>query len=356
LKLSEEAAKQRISRAIRQLRSALEERGVSVAPVALPGLLLSLANPAPPASLFVTIVASACKGSSMIAVLSSIFSKMWIRYAAAAFALVAGIALVAVARHQPQSPRPGGLVYSVPGIDQVQVEANQTYLKIPQGQLWYDVYRPSQAPPRNGWPVIVLIHGGPVAITAHPKDWPVFEDYGRVLAASGFAVVTFNYRFTAPDALAIAENDVTRLLELLRADAKRLSINPDRICLWAFSGGGTQLSLALRQRPPYIRCLVSFYAILGAPAGLEKYSPLVQCLAGKGELPPIFVAKMGEDNPAINQSVDAFIEAAKRRGPPPQVVNYAQGVHAFDIEQNTDESRKVIGSAIEFVKQHLLEK
>src|ERR1051325_3118682 len=72
LKLTEDAAKQRISRAIRQLRSALEERGVAVAPEALSALLLALPHPAPPAMLLGTIVSAACKAPWTLAVLSSI--------------------------------------------------------------------------------------------------------------------------------------------------------------------------------------------------------------------------------------------------------------------------------------------
>jgi hypothetical protein len=68
----------------------------------------------------------------------------------------------------------------------------------------------------------------------------------------------------------------------------------------------------------------------------------------------MFIARMGKDAPDINRSVDAFAAETSRRKLPVEVVNYPDGVHAFDTEADTDESRAVIAKAIAFVKHHLV--
>ena len=113
------------------------------------------------------------------------------------------------------------------------------------------------------------------------------------------------------------------------------------------------MSIALSKRPQFIRCLVSFYAFLDAPPGMSQYSPLAQLRLRAGGMPPMFIARMGNDDPNIRQSVEAFIQQAKVQAAPLQVVDYPDGVHAFDINQNTDQSREVIRQAIAFVKKHL---
>jgi len=90
----------------------------------------------------------------------------------------------------------------------------------------------------------------------------VFTSYGRLLAASGFVAVTFNHGFSGPERLLDAAADVDGAIAHVRANADELGIDPDRIALWAFSGGGPFLSAAMRDRPPFVRALVAFYAIL----------------------------------------------------------------------------------------------
>jgi hypothetical protein len=67
----------------------------------------------------------------------------------------------------------------------------------------------------------------------------------------------------------------------------------------------------------------------------------------------MMIARAGRDLPPINQSVDAFVKEAGRRGWKVEVRDYPEGAHAFDIDQDTDESRAVIAEGVAFVKRHL---
>lgn len=267
--------------------------------------------------------------------------------------LLAVAALVALAVRAPDGPGP--IVYHPSGMEKVTVRRDIVYT--PEGtnkeSLRYDVFLPDGHPPADGWPTVVLIHGGPVSKATKPKDWPAFDSFGRAVAASGMAAVTFNYRFPGSDHLASATVDVIALIEHVRRQAKQLHIDGQRLCLWAFSGGGPQLSFAVRDHPDYVRCMIAFYARLDAGAGQDRYSPVALVRAGPKTIAPLFIARAGKDSANINGSIDALAREAKARGLPVEVVNYAEGGHAFDIVQDTDESRRIITQAIAFAKTHL---
>jgi acetyl esterase/lipase len=249
---------------------------------------------------------------------------------------------------------PGPIVYRVAGMDRVVVQQDIPYKHAGQTELKFDLYLPQGDPPRAGWPLAILIHGGPISPETRPKDWLAFQSFGRAVAASGIGAVTFNYRFPSTSALPHALEDLKDLLDELRSRAKDRKIDPDRLCLWAFSGGGPQLTLAFGEARPYIRCVLSFYAPLDAPAALVPYSPLAQLKAHAMTAPPVFIARMGKDSPRINRSVDEFVSEARRLKVPVTLKEYADGIHAFDIAQDTDESRAIIEAAIAFAKSHLL--
>jgi dipeptidyl aminopeptidase/acylaminoacyl peptidase len=63
------------------------------------------------------------------------------------------------------------------------------------------VYQPSGLGEDERRPAVLLIHGGPLPKEVSPKDWRLFQDYGRLLAASGFVGVTFNHRFHGVETL-----------------------------------------------------------------------------------------------------------------------------------------------------------
>lgn len=355
LRITQDAVKQRLSRAVRQLRAALAARGLSVSDATLAGAIPAHAVQAPPATLQVSVVAAATRAAPKLARLKALLPARHPRSWAVAGVTVAAATLAVLAAQQNSDGGrgPGTIVYKVDGMDRVQVRRDQTYRDVGGASLRCDVYEPAGPAPKTGWPVVVLIHGGPISLGAHPKDWAAYQSYGRLLGASGLAAITFNYRFETPDQLPDAASDVEAVLQYARAHAAEWKLDADRVCLWAFSGGGPQLSGALRQRPKSVRCLVSFYALLASPNGTERHSPLAQLRDGRGTLPPMLIARMGNDVPYINQSVDAFVEQARRLKAPVEVIHYPAGVHAFDIDQDTDESRDVIRKTIEFIKRHL---
>jgi acetyl esterase/lipase len=254
------------------------------------------------------------------------------------------------------------IVHRVPGTDRVRVDRNRPYKAASGGELLADVYRPADA--AAPCPVVVLIHGGPVPAGSAPKNMGCFVSWGETLAASGLAAVTFNHRFYGGAQLLEAARDVEDAVAWVRREAALLGIDPTRLALWAFSGGGPFLSLALREGAPALRALVAYYAVLdlrewppdpAAPmpdTDRLALSPAYLVESGR-PVPPVLVARAGLDHPSLNATIDHFIAAALARNAPLEAMNHPEGRHGFDILDDDPRTREIAARTIEFLRTHL---
>ncbi len=114
--------------------------------------------------------------------------------------------------------------------------------------------------PRDGWPAVLLIHGGGWV----EGDLSAFESLAPRFARRGIVGAAMNYRL-GPDARWPAQLDdahaaLDRLLDT--------QVDPERIAVWGHSAGGQLALLLALQRPQDVRCVVA----LGAPSDLELLS------------------------------------------------------------------------------------
>ena len=257
------------------------------------------------------------------------------------------------------------VVYGVPGMDKVIVKSDLKYTAVNDPNLLMDVYLPPGLAKGERRPAVVFIHGGAGSFLK-PKDWGVYKSWGRLIAASGMIGVTFTHRLGYPKPLlAEAASDVDAAINYIRANADSLSIDGDRLCLAAYSAGGPMLSMAMRDKPQYVRCLVAFYAFLDiqqsephraneAPEMVKSFSPITYLASDAGRIPPMFIARAGLDEvPGMNDSIDRFIREAISKNASIIVVNHPQGVHGFDNQTDDDRSREIIRGALDFMKLHL---
>ncbi len=297
------------------------------------------------------------------------------RRAAALFCL-ALLTLPATAMSQQppgqERPRPSlrdlvmkPVVYGVPGTERVKARTNLKYTAVDDPNLLMDVYAPPGLSKGERRPAVLFIHGSAGA-EARAKDWGIFVSWGRLVAASGMVGVTFTHRLGYPKPL-MRESaaDVEAAVAYVRANADALGVDGDRLCLAAYSAGGPLLSPAMRDRPPYVRCLVAFYAFLDVrqspmhtphePAEtLERFSPVAQLAAGAGGLAPVFVARAGLDQiPTLNDSIDRFVREAVEQNAPVTLFNHPRGVHGFDNQTPDARSREIVRAALEFMKTNL---
>jgi acetyl esterase/lipase len=209
-----------------------------------------------------------------------------------------------------------------------------------------DFYPPTADGPR---PAVVFVHGGPVPPSVTPRDWPVYRGYGSLAAANNCVGVTVDHRLHALDAYPAAAADVAHAVRTARGDAR---VDPARIALWFFSGGGLLLADWLRDPPPWLRCVAASYPILGSPPGQEleaRFRPAEAVTAAV----PMVLTRAGLEQPPIAATVEAFVEAARAAGAPLTIVDVPNGHHGFDTLDDNDDSRAAVTRAFAAVMDHL---
>jgi acetyl esterase/lipase len=267
------------------------------------------------------------------------------------------------------------VVYTVPGMDTVEVRRDLVYRRRdhPDGaDLLMDVYVPPGLAAGETRPGVFLVHGGPIPAEMMPllhlvKSWGIFLSYGEILAASGFVTVTFGHRFSGLGEIATAQSDIDAAVDFVRTHAPDFHLDPDRLALWAFSGGGLFLAPALRERPSHLRALIAYYTLLDlaslrgkfeqfpvpeeAAAGFSPAATFPESAPYEG--PPILVARGGRDSPFINGTLDLFLQRALAANAPLDLLNHPAGQHGFDVLDDDARSREIIARTIAFLKEHL---
>jgi acetyl esterase/lipase len=251
--------------------------------------------------------------------------------------------------------------YQVRGTEDVRVRKNVVYKRDGATQLAADFYMPRDVVKA---PIVIFIHGGvPADIPVKPKDWGVYQSWGRLVAASGFVGVTFNHRLGFPEPhLRDAASDLDAIVRYVRANAPELHADGDRICLAAFSAGGPLLSPALRDRPPYIRCLVSMYNFLDIsktvehpkyelPDVIKDFSPVTHL---RPDIAPMLVVRAGKDEiPKLNESIATFVQRAVEVNAPITLMIHPTAPHGFDNKTDDRRTKEILRSILDFMKWHL---
>jgi acetyl esterase/lipase len=258
------------------------------------------------------------------------------------------------------------VVYRLPDMDKVRVISNLKYSEVDNPYLLMDVYLPPGLMARERRPVVVFIHGG-AGPEYKPKDWGMFQSWGRLVAAAGMVAVMFTHRFSPPPQLLLVEaaSDLNTAIKYIRSNAELFHADGDRISVCAWSSGGELLSPLLIERPAFVRCLVAFYALLDvqqyAPPGdaatlqyLKAFSAIASLPEDASTLMPMLVVRAGRDEiPTLNDAMDRFVARALAINAPITVINHPAGGHGFDNQNNDERSREIIRSSIEFMRTHL---
>jgi len=261
------------------------------------------------------------------------------------------------------------VVYRLPDMDRVRVISNLKYSEVDNPYLLMDVYLPPVLELHERRPVVAFIHGG-AGPEHRPKDWGMFQSWGRLVAAAGMVAVMFTHRFSPPPKLLLVEaaSDLTAALQYLRSNAESFQADGDCVAVCAWSSGGELLTPLIRERPVFVRCLVAFYALLDvqqyAPPGdagalryLKAFSAIASLPEDASTLMPMLVVRAGRDDiPTLNDALDRFVARALAANAPITVMNHPTGGHGFDSFDNKgdeERSKQLVRSSIEFMRTHL---
>ncbi len=246
--------------------------------------------------------------------------------------LIILFAFVAGAQQRPD-PTKQPVVLTMSGTEKVTVQRDMTFKTVEGAALKMDVYYPPDMKAGAKLPVVIFVNGVGIPTL---KDWQVYVDWGRLTAAAGMIAINHQSR-SAGEAAA----DAADLVAYVRSNAATLKIDENKIGIWACSANvRVGLPLAMDESRKYVRTAVMYYGVMDS----EKVRYDV----------PMLVARAGQDIPLINNTIDAYITRAIAQDAPLTLISYADGQHAFDILDNTDQSREIVKQTLDFLKFHLL--
>lgn len=257
------------------------------------------------------------------------------------------------------------VVVSLPGMGAVRITRDLRYTEVADPNLLLDVYQPAGAPPAEGWPAVLFVHGG-TETQAKPKDWGVFQSWGRLAAASGLVGITFTHRLGFPETQVDAgAADVASAIRFVTDHAAQWGVDPGRLCLFAFSAGGPMLAPYMVEAPAAVRCLVGYYPFMDirqtehhraseTEATRQAFSNVVRA-SEPGRKTPLFLARAGGDEiPTLLDSIDRFTAAALAADYPLTLANHPGAPHGFDNDEGDAGAREIVLATLEFLKRHLL--
>ncbi len=257
------------------------------------------------------------------------------------------------------------VVYQLPGMESVTIRRDVEYRPTDAGALTMDIYYPPDFQSGARIPAVVFVSGYPdlgfqKMLGCKLKEMESYISWGQLTAASGLVAITYSTS-QAPAA------DVQALLQHLRQNAAGLGIDENRIGVWACSGNvPNALSVLMQEANDFLKCAVLCYGLMldldssTNVAQAAKMFGFANPCAGKSVadlLPglPLFIAKAGQDNPQLNETIDRFMAQALSCNLPVTLTNHPTAPHAFDVMHDSETSREIIRQILAFMQFHLLE-
>lgn len=242
---------------------------------------------------------------------------------------------------------------------------NLVYKVCGSQELHMDIYHPQGISVKSNVPGVIFVHGESSKITAI-KDHEQYQVFGKLIAASGMAAITFNHRMLlGNNSISDVKQDIDDAMKYVLTNAESLHIDPNRLCIWSISAG---VPFGLYQgitNSELIKCIIAYYGFGDfkslveffeldiADIDVEELYPISTAEDNKSKLPPIMIARAGLDNPIINQSLDNFIMKALSANTSIDIYNHATGRHAFDLLDKNERTFEIIKNTIKFIKNNI---
>lgn len=220
--------------------------------------------------------------------------------------------------------QPEVAVLKVAGMENVEVRKNVVY----DGTRTLDLYLPPST--TKPLPLVVFING---VARLDLKEWGQYTSWPRLAATRGLAAISYQ---SDNDPLVQTE----ALLRYVREHAAELHVDPKRIAIWACSANARVGTMLVAMHPPTeFRAAAFYYGAMDTP---PRHADL-----------PLLVTRAGLDALILNSSIDRYVSDAIKLDAPITFITYPEGRHAFDLLDDTDESRRIINVTLDFLQHHL---
>ena len=117
--------------------------------------------------------------------------------------------------------------------DGVAAQENIVYARYEKRELHLDLFSPRKKA-NTLYPGVILIHGGGWRSGNRQMEWPMAQH----MAAHGYVAATVEYRLSVEAVYPAGIHDLKAAIRWMRANASKLSINPDKIAVYGCSAGG----------------------------------------------------------------------------------------------------------------------
>ena len=216
----------------------------------------------------------------------------------------------------------------------------------------FDVYT---AAPKERRPAVIFVHGGPIpeGQDPSPRRRPTFIGYGDLAASAGLAGITFDHRLYEMERYPDSAEDVAAVVEKVRRNPH---VDPDRIALWFFSGGGALAADWLHDRPSWLRAVAWNYPVLAPPRDWSGDIERFDCTKAVTEAPdlPKLLVRVGDEYSSLASTQDAFIESARSSSSALEVIDLPASTHGFESLKYDKAARDSVGEAMAWAARMLL--
>lgn len=218
----------------------------------------------------------------------------------------------------------------------------------------WDAYRP---PTRAGvkTAAVVFVHGGPLppGLPVPTKDWPLYQGYATLAARAGLVAATLDHGLHGPEDYATAFDDVRTVIDAVRNDT---AVDPDRIAVWAFSGGAPLVSPLLRERPNWLRTVAFTYPMLVDVPNYPLPPDFRAIEALTSSTVPIILTRVGREAPEVAAGVVRFLNRAAEIGADVTMIDVPEGQHGFDALPAVPGAVEAVHAAVAAVRATLTDR
>lgn len=220
-----------------------------------------------------------------------------------------------------------------------------------------DIYYPSNLD--ESVPAVIVVTGYPdpgfeKMTGLKLRDIVQNQCWGKLLAASGSAAILY----TAADPVL----DVLELVDWITGHAEVNKIDAQRLGLLSLSGNVPNALHVLQERQQF-RCAALCYGFMldsesdkgvsEAAAQFRFVNPNATAIDLAPDLALLLVRAGKEAFPGLNNSIDRFVAGALQANRELELINYAQGVHAFDIHDASTPAQHLLRRILDFYRQRL---
>jgi len=258
-----------------------------------------------------------------------------------------------------------GVVINIPGMQHTLVKRDIAW----KGDLKMDVYYPRTVRPGERIPAIISLAGqAPPDFMRTVRHMRFSTTFAQMLATRcNRIVVVPDLRSAHTPAARYAKlpevaKDVDDLIAYVRAHGEELQIDGDSLAIVFRSAGWSYgFRAALRGAPPYVKAVVAYYPHLAADAlketglpaeFLDEVSPLKLFAQGKS-LPPILLVTPQYDDWYSPADTKRFLDAAAAANVTVRHIHLPNSGHAFELDNDLEESRDALLQTMIFLRERL---